>query len=221
MKKTNHRPRPRVVYATAALVALAVGAAALPGSDLHAARAAQETIVVYPASATSKTPETVAAIPPAVQPVPETGDYDPETPLGQVRAVLETLRRLRDGQQDCAKTLAGIVERLEASISTRADELRAALDANTERIAGLENALAQTPRRDSPNVGDEGKPAPAPDAERGSEPSSPLAELSALQEARWTVAFWRAVALLVVAALVWDRVRARDRGAATPDRAAR
>ena len=208
MKKTNLRPRPRRVYTTAALAAFALCAPAFASVDVDAANAAKETIVVYPASATFRTPETVAAIPPAVQPVPETGDYDPETPLGQVRAVLETLRRLRDGQQDCAKTLTATVERLEASIAARAEELRAALDANTDRIAGLENALAQTSRRDSPDVRAERKPEPGSDFEdRPEQPS----RLAALQDARWTVSFWRAVALVVVAAFVWDRVRRRDR----------
>ncbi len=198
MKKTKFRMKTRGVYATAALVALVAGVVARHGGALVAANAPRDALVVYPASATSKSPETVAALPPAIRPVPETGDYDPETPLGQVRTIVETLRRLREGQQEGTQSLSSRVERLEASTSTKLDELRAALDANTSRLATLETAVAQGPSRAR---------TPAP---RATEPSP-----------RPSFAFWRAMALALAALLLWDRVRRRELGATSSDRTSR
>ena len=191
MKKTKFRMKTRGVYATAVLVALVAGVVARHGGALVAANAPRDALVVYPASATSKSPETVAALPPAIRPVPE-------TPLGQVRTIVETLRRLREGQQEGTQSLSSRVERLEASTSTKLDELRAALDANTSRLATLETAVAQGPSRAR---------TPAP---RATEPSP-----------RPSFAFWRAMALALAALLLWDRVRRRELGATSSDRTSR
>ncbi|MGI6401865.1 MAG: hypothetical protein ACOX0A_07135 [Thermoguttaceae bacterium] len=187
------------------------------GSALFAANSGTETILVYPASATSKVPETIqvpASLPSgaaalggrasAVRPVQENGELDPETPLGQVRSVLSTLGELRDRQLVNGRALNEAVAKIESTIGVRADELAETLNLNALRLASLEAAivgpskgLGTTGRRPSREPTVEVRPGGAATPIRPAAPYLPLGRILAFAGAAivlWELSRRRAVA---------------------------
>lgn len=126
------------------LFAAVIGVAALPAlaqaplSDVQDAKQdmQQDVKVVYPTTATdvaeldSSTPAKRA-----VPPVRETNEFDPTTPIGQIRRVLETLDKLEADNATLQARLQGL-EKLDALIPLlEKDSQRAeALTANVENL---------------------------------------------------------------------------------------
>lgn len=175
----------RIALATAATIAFGVAGGARGAVD-----EGRRVLVVYPASATSRIPETIPALSDAARPVAEREELDPETPLGQVRSILGTLSELRTGQKTGLKALSDAVERLEG----RLDALGGAVDDATRRLEAVESALARAPEH-APTP----EPVVAPPEERARAAESDRAAL------------WRVVALILATVVLCDYFRRNAR----------
>ena len=147
-------------------LAVAFACLALVGAKAFAAnneRANEPTVVVYPASATSKIPTVIGARGLTAPPVPEEFERDVDTPIGQVRAVLgalDELRRLRRADSDALDELRAAAKELTAL-------LRDAADAPAPRDDEILDAIAELRVRFDSFLESNGDPMPAPVATPG------------------------------------------------------
>lgn len=160
-----------------------------------------EYALVYPASAsTSASARTSRS---ATRPVTESGsEYDVETPLGQVRLIVDTLEELRDGQRETTERLAGFTDRLNAGWRARTDELATSIEALGERVSGMERQIEELARLGTRRDESESSRVPTP------APSGASSRVVAVERGqdRGSSA-WRSIALAAIAVIVTELIR--------------
>ena len=160
-----------------------------------------EYALVYPASAsTSASARTSRS---ATRPVTESGDeYDVETPLGQVRLIVDTLEELRDGQRETTERLAGFTDRLNAGWRERTDELATSIEALGERVSGMERQIEELARLGARREESESSRVPGP------APSGASSRVVAVERERERgSSVWRSIALAAIAVIVTELIR--------------
>lgn len=160
-----------------------------------------EYALVYPAtSSTSASARTARG---ATRPVAESGSvYDVETPLGQVRLIVDTLEELRDGQRETTERLAGFTDRLNAGWRERTDELATSIDALGERVSGMERQIEELARLGARREESESSRVPEP------APSGASSRVVAVERERERgSSVWRSIALAAIAVIVTELIR--------------
>ncbi|MBQ9873652.1 MAG: hypothetical protein IJM30_04225 [Thermoguttaceae bacterium] len=114
-------------------VALAIIASALLAPLAGAEETAPPLRVVYPASATSRIPTTIAPPREVKPPVREDVPIDVDTPVGQVSAIRESLDDIRASQERIEEALEKLAE---APSDSRDDEILEALAEMREALVG-------------------------------------------------------------------------------------
>ena len=160
-----------------------------------------EYALVYPA--TSSTSASARSARGATRPVAESGSvYDVETPLGQVRLIVDTLEELRDGQRETTERLAGFTDRLNAGWRERTDELATSIDALGERVSGMERQIEELARLGARREESESSRVPEP------APSGASSRVVAVERERERgSSVWRSIALAAIAVIVTELIR--------------
>ena len=160
-----------------------------------------EYALVYPA--TSSTSASARSARGATRPVTESGsEYDVETPLGQVRLIVDTLEELRDGQRETTERLAGFTDRLNAGWRARTDELATSIEALGERVSGMERQIEELARLGARREESESSRVPGP------APSGASSRVVAVERERERgSSVWRSIALAAIAVIVTELIR--------------
>ena len=160
-----------------------------------------EYALVYPA--TSSTSASARSARGATRPVAESGSvYDVETPLGQVRLIVDTLEELRDGQRETTERLAGFTDRLNAGWRERTDELATSIEALGERVSGMERQIEELARLGARRDEAESSRVPGP------APSGASSRVVAVERERDRgSSVWRSIALAAIAVIVTELIR--------------
>ena len=160
-----------------------------------------EYALVYPA--TSSTSASARSARGATRPVAESGSvYDVETPLGQVRLIVDTLEELRDGQRETTERLAGFTDRLNAGWRERTDELATSIEALGERVSGMERQIEELARLGARREEAESSRVPGP------APSGASSRVVAVERERERgSSVWRSIALAAIAVIVTELIR--------------
>lgn len=155
-----------------------------------------EYALVYPSSsASARTPRGAA------RPVAESGsEYDVETPLGQVRLVVDTLEELRDSQRETTERLAGFADRLNAGWRERTDELAASIEALDGRVSGMERRIEELARLGERRAESESSRVPTP------APTPPRAAADEKGQDRGS-SLWRSIAFAALAVIATEFFR--------------
>lgn len=162
-----------------------------------------EYALVYPASASTSGSSSGRPGRSATRPVAESGsEYDVETPLGQVRLIVDTLEELRDGQRETTERLAGFTDRLNAGWRERTDELATSIEALGERVSGMERRMEELARLGTRRADSESSRVPSSEAS-GSSPRVVAVERA--QDRGSSV--WRSIALAALAVIVTELIR--------------
>ena len=123
----------------AALTALAaMGLGALNAQEQIEKR--NDVTVVYPASATSRTPIAIDARGKAVPPVDEKEEIDVETPLGKIECIADAIDSIENAQKETASKIEAFVKNAKNyRASERVEEILDAIERNAEQ---LQDAIA-------------------------------------------------------------------------------